>query len=103
VINSWGNFCRCGSAHVCSVGPNFVLLDVVERSLEPHTLQRVIVIFEEELERAGGDPDFRVFHREGGFWACPETFWEDLYREFELRKSRKSVGERWVTRLTVAR
>ena len=68
-------------AHICSVGSNFVLLDVFELSLEPYTPRRVLVILEEELERTGGNPDFRMVHREGGLWAVAETFWEDLDRK----------------------
>lgn len=77
-----------GCAHICSVCSDFVFLDVVERPFEPHTFQRVIVIFEEEFERAGGDPDFRVFHRESRFYPSPETFWEDLHGKRELGRSR---------------
>ena len=76
--------------YICSVGSHFVLLDIVERSLEPYTPGRVLVILEEELERAGGDPDFRMFHREGGFWTIAETFREDLYSE---RESERSYGQ----------
>lgn len=63
--------------HICSVGSNLIFLDVIEWPFEPHALRRVLVVFEEEFERAGGDPDFRVFHRECGFWARPKTFWEN--------------------------
>ena len=68
---------------MCPVCSDFILLDVVEWPLEPYRLRGVLVIPEEELEGADGDPDFRMFHREDGFWTSPEALWEDLREEPE--------------------
>jgi hypothetical protein len=75
------------TTYICSIGSYFILLDAFERSPEPYASRRVIVIFEEELERTGGHPDFWVFHREGRFWASAQTFGEYLGRKRKLGKS----------------
>ena len=89
-------------AYICSVSSNFVFLDVVKGPLERYTPRRVFVILEEELERAGGDPDFRMIHREGGIFPIAKTFREDLHGEKELRW-REGMNERVGKELTVAR